>query len=37
LSIPSIILSVIAGSLALSKILPYFEIFAGISGFGAAA
>jgi len=37
LSIPSIILSVIAGSLALGKILPYFEIFAGLSGFGAAA
>lgn len=34
--ISSIILSVIAGSLALSKIIPNFEIFAGISGFAAA-
>lgn len=37
LCIPSIILSVIAGSLALSRIIPYFEIFAGISGFAVAA
>lgn len=37
IGIPSIVLSIIAGSLVLSKILPYFEIFAGISGFGVAA
>lgn len=37
LSIPSIILSIIAGSLALGKVVPNFEIFAGISGFSAAA
>lgn len=37
LGISAIILSVIAGSLALWKIIPKFEIFAGISGFSAAA
>ncbi len=36
LGILSIVLSVVAGSLALSKIVPYFEIIAGLSGFGAA-
>ncbi|MGH7801237.1 MAG: SLATT domain-containing protein [Thermodesulfobacteriota bacterium] len=36
LGIPSIVLSVMAGSLALSKIVPYFEILAGIFGFAAA-
>lgn len=37
LGISSIILSVTAGSLALSKIVPHFDIFAGITGFAAAA
>lgn len=37
LGIPSIILSVLAGSLALSQILPYIEIIAGIAGFGTGA
>lgn len=37
LGVSSIILSVTAGSLALSKIICHFEIFAGISGFAAAA
>jgi hypothetical protein len=37
LGVPSIILSITAGSLALSKIVPYFQIIAGISGFAAAS
>ncbi len=36
LGVPSIILSVVAGCLALSKLVPHFEVFAGISGFAAA-
>jgi len=36
LGISSIILSALAGSIALSKIVPHVEIFAGLSGFSAA-
>ncbi|MFN3532369.1 MAG: SLATT domain-containing protein [Candidatus Brocadia sp.] len=36
LGIPSIILSAAAGCLALSKLVPHFEVFAGLSGFAAA-
>lgn len=36
LGISSIILSVLAGGIALSKSFPHFEIFAGLSGFSAA-
>ena len=36
LGITSIILSAIAGSLALGRLVPNFEVFAGISGFTAA-
>lgn len=36
IGIPSIILSVVAGCLALTKLVPYFEVFAGITGFAAA-
>lgn len=36
LGISSIILSAIAGSLAIGKFVPYFEVFAGLSGFSAA-
>lgn len=36
LGVSSIILSAIAGSLAFSRLVPNFEVFAGISGFTAA-
>jgi ACR3 family arsenite transporter len=36
LGVFSIILSVEAGCLALTRLVPYFEVFAGISGFAAA-
>lgn len=37
LGIPAIILSVIAGSVALTKIICNFEVYAGIAGFCAAS